>query len=133
MTRPDLIWPYYEVGKNVQFPDIAHMEAAEHVPQYLRDTWNESITYTRGSRNPYEIWGWFHVNWAGNTDSHTGYILMMNSGPISEKSVCVVLFYSTDIGESFCTVLGLHRDRAKGDAPTIQDRRRPNLTLSPLK
>jgi len=47
--------------------------------------------------------------------------------------VCVALFYSTDIGESLCTVLGLHRERAKGDAPTIRDRRRPNLTLSPLR
>jgi len=36
-------------------------------------------------------------------------------------------------GESLCTVPGLHRERAKGDAPTIRDRRRPNLTLSPLR
>jgi len=28
------------------------------------------------------------------------------------------------------TVPGLHCERAKGDAPTIRDRRRPNLTLS---
>ena len=49
------------------------------------------------------------------------------------RDVCVALFDSTDIGESLCTVLGLHRERAKGDAPTIRDRRRPNLTLSPLR
>ena len=47
--------------------------------------------------------------------------------------VCVALFYSTDIGELLCTVPGLHREPAKGDAPTIQDRRRPNLTLSPVR
>jgi len=41
-------------------------------------------------------------------------------------------FYGTDIGESLCTVPGLHRERAKGDAPTIRDRRRPNFTLYPL-
>ena len=29
-----------------------------------------------------------------------------------------------------CTVPGLHRERAKGDAPTIRDRRRPNLTIT---
>jgi len=46
--------------------------------------------------------------------------------------VCVALFYQTDIGESLCTVPGLHRERAKGDAATIRDRRRPNLTLSQL-
>jgi len=64
------------------------MEAAEHVLQYLRDTWNESITYTRGSRNPNELWGWVDADWAGDADtrcSHTGYILMMNGGPISWK------------------------------------------------
>jgi len=31
-------------------------------------------------------------------------------------SVCVALFYKTDIGESLCTVPGLHRERAKGHA-----------------
>ena len=35
--------------------------------------------------------------------------------------------------ESLCTVPGLHRERAKGDAPTIRDRRRPNLALSHLR
>jgi len=33
--------------------------------------------------------GWVDANWAGATDtrqSHTGYILMMNGGPISWKS-----------------------------------------------
>ena len=52
MTRPDLAWCYSELSKYVQFPGIAHMEAAEHVLQYLRETWNESIIYTRGSRKP---------------------------------------------------------------------------------
>ena len=89
MTRPDLAWSYSELSKYVQFPGIAHMEAAEHVLQYLHDTWNESITYTRGSRNPNELWDWVDADWAGDTDSrrsHIGYILMMNDGPISWKS-----------------------------------------------
>jgi len=40
-TRPDsdLAWSYSELSKYVQFPGIALMEAAEHVLQYLRDTW----------------------------------------------------------------------------------------------
>jgi len=29
--------------------------------------------------------------------------------------------------------VGLHRERAKGDEPTIRDRQRPNLTLFPLR
>jgi len=64
-----------------------HIQVAEQVLKYLCDTWNESITYTRGSRNPNEVWGWIDADWAGNTDthrSHTGYILM-NGGPISWK------------------------------------------------
>jgi hypothetical protein len=38
----------------------------------------------------------------------------------SFADVCVALFYSTNIGKSLCTVQGLHRERAKGDAPTIR-------------
>jgi len=89
MTRPDLAWSYSELRKYVQYPGIAHVEAAEHVLRYFRDTWNESITYTRGSRKPNELRGWVDADWAGDTDtrcSHTSYILMMNGGPISWKS-----------------------------------------------
>jgi len=89
MTRPDLAWSYSELSKYVQYPGIAHVEAAEHVLRYFRDTWNESITYTRGSRKQNELRGWVDADWAGDTDtrcSHTSYILMMNGGPISWKS-----------------------------------------------
>ena len=44
MTSPDFAWFYSELSKYVQFSGIAHMEAAEHVLQYLCHTWNESIT-----------------------------------------------------------------------------------------
>jgi len=50
MTRPDLAWSYSELSKYVEFPGQSHMEAAEHVLRYLRATWNENMTYTRGSR-----------------------------------------------------------------------------------
>jgi len=89
MTRPDLAWSYSELSKYVQFPVKSHMEAAEHVLRYLRAAWNETITYTCGSRRVNELWGWVDADWAGDTDtsrSHTGYILMMNGGPISWKS-----------------------------------------------
>jgi len=46
--------------------------------------------YTRDSNEtPNVLWGWVDADWADDTDthrSHTGYILMMNGGPISWKS-----------------------------------------------
>jgi len=65
------------------------MEAAEHVLRYLRDTWDETITYTRGLRRINQLWSWVDADWAGDTDtrqSYTGYILMMSGGPIFWKS-----------------------------------------------
>ena len=54
MTRPNLAWSYSELIKYVQFPGIAYFEATEHV---AISAWhlNESITYTRGSKNPNEL------------------------------------------------------------------------------
>ena len=90
MTRPDLAWAYSELSKYVQFPGKNHMLAAEHVLCYLRGTWNQTVCYSRDSHdNPNVLWGWVDADWAGDTDtrrSHTGYILMMNGGPISWKS-----------------------------------------------
>jgi len=90
MTRLDLAWAYSELSKYVQFPGKNHMLAAEHVLSYLRGTWNQTIRYSRDCHeNPNVLWGWVDADWAGDTDtrrSHTGYILMMNGGPISWKS-----------------------------------------------
>ena len=66
------------------------MFVVEHVLCHLRVTGNQKIRYSRDSHeNPNILWGWVDVDWAGNTAtgrSHTGYILMMNGGPISWKS-----------------------------------------------
>jgi len=90
MTRLDLAWAYSELSKYVQFPGKNHMLAAEHVLSYLRGTWNQTIRYSRDCHeNPNVLRGWVDADWAGDTDtrrSHTGYILMMNGGPISWKS-----------------------------------------------
>jgi len=89
-TRPDLAWTYSELSKYVQFPGKNHMLAAEHVLCYLRDTWNQTICYSCDSdETPNVLWGWLDADWAGDTDtrrSHTGYIRIMNGGPISWKS-----------------------------------------------
>jgi len=57
MTCPDLAWSYSELSKYVEFHGQSHMEAAEHVLHYLRDTWNETITYIRESCCANELWG----------------------------------------------------------------------------
>ena len=44
MTLPDLAWSYSELNKYVQFPGQTHMDAADHVLHYVRDTWDETIT-----------------------------------------------------------------------------------------
>ena len=65
------------------------MDADDHAVRYLQDKWNEIITYTRGIRRKNELWGWVDADCAGDTNtrrSHTGYILMMNGGPMSRKS-----------------------------------------------
>jgi len=88
MTRPALAWSYSDLSKHVQFPRQTHVDAAGHVLRYLRDTWDETITYTRGTRRKNELRGWEDEDWACDTDtgrSHTGYILMMNGRPNSLK------------------------------------------------
>ena len=77
MTRPDLAWSYSELSKYVQCPGKSHMEGAEHVLRYLRETWDKTIRYTRSLERPNEVWGWVDADWAADTDtrrSHTGYI-----------------------------------------------------------
>ena len=90
MTRPDLAWAYSELSKYVQFPGKSHMLAAKHVLCYLRGTWNQTILYSRDSHeNLNVLWGWVDADWTGDTytrRSHTGYVFMMNGGPISWKS-----------------------------------------------
>ena len=66
------------------------MLAARQVLCYLRGTWNQTIHYFRDfHENLNVLWGWADADWAGDTDTrqcHTGYILIMNGGPISWKS-----------------------------------------------
>jgi len=80
-------------AKVLKFKDFGagkmHMDASEYVLQCLRDTVEESITYTRGACNANELWGWVNADWADDTDigrPYTSYIVMMNGRTISWKS-----------------------------------------------
>jgi hypothetical protein len=95
-TRPDISHAYSELSKFVQCPGQKHMDAAEYCLKYLAGTVNLCIHYGRTKDSEIEgrqqnrLWGWVDADFAADLDtrrSHTGYIIMMNGGPISWKSV----------------------------------------------
>jgi hypothetical protein len=45
MTRPDLAFSYSQPSKFVQYPGTVQLEAADHVLQYVRATYNQGISY----------------------------------------------------------------------------------------
>ena len=95
-TRPDISHAYSELSKFVQRPGQKHMDAAEYCLKYLSGTADLCIHYGRTKdgntegRELNNLWGWVDADFAADLDtrrSHTGYIIMMNGGPISWKSV----------------------------------------------
>ena len=93
-TRPDVSYAYSELSKYVQRPGVKHMEAAEHCLKYLSGTVDLVITYRgdadqRDGQELNTLWGWVDADYAADLNtrrSHTGYILMLNGGPVSWKS-----------------------------------------------
>jgi hypothetical protein len=72
------------------------MDAAEYCLKYLAGTVDLCIHYGRTKDGMIEgreinrLWGWVDADFAADLDtrrSHTGYVIMMNGGPISWKSV----------------------------------------------
>jgi hypothetical protein len=72
------------------------MDAAEYYLKYLAGTANLCIHYDRTKDGKIEgrefnrLWGWVDADFAADLDtrrSHTGYVIIMNSGSISWKSV----------------------------------------------
>jgi hypothetical protein len=89
MTRPDLAWSYSELSKYVQYPGQAHMDAAVHVLRYLRGIYDQASLYQRVDTLVDTLWGSVDSDWAADVDSrrsHTGYLIMLNGGPLSWKS-----------------------------------------------
>ena len=70
------------------------MEAAKHCLRYLSGTVDLFITYRgdadqRDGQERNALWGWVDADYAADLNtrrSHTGYILMLNGGPVSWKS-----------------------------------------------
>ena len=72
------------------------MDAAEYCLKYLAGTADLCIQYGRTKDGKIEgrelnrLWGWVDADLAADLDtrrSHTGYVIRMNGGPISWKSV----------------------------------------------
>jgi hypothetical protein len=90
MTRPDLAFSYSQLSKFVQYPGMAHLEAAERVLQYVRGTYDQGISfYDLGPDKRNKLGGWVDSDFASDIDSRksmTGYLMSLNGGPISWKS-----------------------------------------------
>jgi len=87
-SRPDIS---FAVSKLSQFnidPSRTHLKAARHVLRYLKDTRNFSITYGRAA-NSLSFMGYADASYANDWDdrkSTTGYVFMINKGPVSWSS-----------------------------------------------
>ena len=90
MTRADLAFSYSQLSKFVQYPGMAHLEAAERVLQYVRATYDQGISYyDLGPDKRNKLGGWVDSDFASDIDSRqsmTGYLMSLNGGPISWKS-----------------------------------------------
>jgi hypothetical protein len=84
---------FWKSGLSSQFD---HMDAAEYCLKYLAGTANLRIHYDRTMDGKIEgrelnrLWDWVDADFSADLDtrrSHTGYVIMMNGGPISWKSV----------------------------------------------
>jgi hypothetical protein len=90
MTRPDLAFAHSQLSKFVQYPGVKHLEADEHVLQYVCATYDQGITYfDPGSVMKNKLVGWVDSDFGSDVDSRksmTGFLMSLNGGPISWKS-----------------------------------------------
>jgi hypothetical protein len=88
-TRPDIA---YTVGVLARFnsnPGEAHWKAVKHLFRYIKGTLDYRITYSKSSSSPHPFITYSDADHGGCPDtgkSTGGYMVMMNSGPVSWKS-----------------------------------------------
>ena len=84
-TRPDIAFATSAVSRYAQNPSSQHIEAAKTILRYLSGTRQKGITYG-GHGGNLNIVGYSDADWAGDKvdrKSTSGFIFMMNNGPIS--------------------------------------------------
>ena len=90
MTRPDLAFSFSQLSKFLQYPGEAHLAAAYRVLAYVKGTLHQGLSWHdpgAGSRN--KLSGWVDSDFASDIDtrkSMTGYLMVLNGGPISWKA-----------------------------------------------
>jgi hypothetical protein len=90
VARPDITFTVNRLSRHLMSPNEAAVNAVKHLVRYLLGTKDLGIVYQRqvGSGFP-EITAYSDSDWAGDHKdfkSTTGFIIMLNGGPISWKS-----------------------------------------------
>lgn len=86
-TRPDITYATNKLASFTSCPTSEHWNAAKRVLRYLRGTKEYKLTYCSDGTS--RLTGYSDSDWAGDhTDrrSTTGYVFMMNGGPIAWES-----------------------------------------------
>jgi hypothetical protein len=89
-TRPDLAFSFSQLSKFLQYPRDAHLTAAYRVLAYVKGTLNQGFPYHdpgAGKRN--KLSGWVDSDFACDIDTRksvTGYLMVLNGGPVSWKA-----------------------------------------------
>jgi hypothetical protein len=90
MTRPDLAFSFSQLSKFLQYPGEAHLAAAYRVLAYVKGTLHQGLSWHdpgAGGRN--KLSGLVDSDFASDIDTHksmTGYLMVLNGGPISWKA-----------------------------------------------
>ena len=86
-TRPDLSYAVSTVSRYMSAPQKAHLDAAKHILQYLRKTYDYGLLYQHQAKHP--IQGYTDADWVAypETKRSTGsYLFSLAGGPITWQS-----------------------------------------------
>lgn len=89
MTRPDIAFSVNLLSRFKENPNLQHWKAVKQILRYLKGTTKLGIYYHGMMENQLAVISYSDSDWAGDQDdrkSTTGYIMMMNGGPISWAS-----------------------------------------------
>jgi hypothetical protein len=93
MTWPDLAFSFSQFSKFLQYPGDAHPVAAYRVLAYVKGTLNQGLSYhDPGAEKRNKLSDWVDSDFASHKldidtrKSVTGYLMVLNGGPVSWKA-----------------------------------------------